>query len=466
MNTNELFKRLRGGQQMTTSQQIELAVWLALPSIIAQLSSIIMQYIDASMVGHLGANASGSIGLVATTTWLFGGMCHSAVTGFSVQVAHRIGAKDAAGARSVLRQGIVSILIIACGLSFIGLCIHRHLPIWLGGNKDIVEDASAYLCIYMLNLPFMGMYHLASAMLRCSGNTRVPGILGSMMCLLDVVFNLLLIFPERTLHLGEMELYMPGAGLGVKGAALGTMAATLTIAMLTWYFLAFRSAELNIFHHHGSYRLKRDCIRKAIKIGGPISLEHAVMCGAQVVCTAIVAPLGVVAIAANAFAVTAESICYMPGYGIADAATTLTGQTIGAGRKELCRHFAFITIGMGMAVMSIMGILMYLCAPYMMSLLTPVGEICELGTSVLRIEAFAEPMFAASIVAYAVFIGSGDTVVPCTMNFASIWLVRITLTYFLAPIWGLQGVWIAMAIELCFRGSIFLIHYKRGKWLR
>lgn len=75
-------------------------------------------------------------------------------------------------------------------------------------------------------------------------------------------------------------------------------------------------------------------------------------------------------------------------------------------------------------------------------------------------------MFAASIVAYGVMVGVGDTLVPSIMNFSSIWLVRIPLAALLAPVWGVDGVWTAMCIELCFRGSIFLVRLLRGTWLK
>ena len=197
-----------------------------------------------------------------------------------------------------------------------------------------------------------------------------------------------------------------------------------------------------------------------------MGLEHAVICGAQIMTTVIVAPLGITAIAANSFAITAESLCYMPGYGIADAATTLVGQSLGAGRRKLTRRFAYITVFAGMAIMGLMGIVMYAFAPQIIGTMTPVDEIRELGVAVLRIEAFAEPMFAAAIIAYGVFVGAANTLVPSLMNFFSIWAVRITLAAALAPSMGLKGVWIAMCIELCFRGMIFLVRLRGKRWMK
>jgi Na+-driven multidrug efflux pump len=123
-----------------------------------------------------------------------------------------------------------------------------------------------------------------------------------------------------------------------------------------------------------------------------------------------------------------------------------------------------MSVGLGIAVMTLMGILMWIFAPELMGIMSPVEEVISLGTQVLRIEAWAEPMFAAAIVANGVFIGAGDTMIPAIMSLCSMWLVRLTLAASLAPKYGLKGVWTAMAIELTFRGSIFLARLFKGGW--
>ena len=291
-------------------------------------------------------------------------------------------------------------------------------------------------------------------------------MLGVLMCVLDVIFNFLFIFPSRTITVFGLPMHMPGLGLGVEGAALGTVAAETIVAVAMLWYMWTRSGQLKLTHEKGSFIPEWTTLKKAMRIGLPMGIEHVVICGAQIMTTVIVAPLGVFAIAANSFGVTAESLCYMPGYGIAEAATTLTGQSIGAGRRRLTLRFAWLTVGMGMTVMAFMGALMYIFAPEIIGFMSPVTEIRELGVTAMRIEAFAEPMFAASIVAYGVFVGAGSTLMPCIMNFFSIWAVRITLAALLAPSMGLDGVWLAMCIELCFRGVIFLLWLRWGKWMR
>lgn len=464
--TDKLLTLIREGKPMTMGQRLQLTVRLSIPAVIAQLSSIIMQYIDAAMVGHLGAEASASIGLVSTTTWLFWGLCSAITAGFSVQVAHRIGAGDMAGARAVLRQSLTATLVFSLMLAAIGMSISGMLPVWLGGDPSIRHDASLYFFIFSLFLPAMQMNFLAGGMLRCSGNMHIPSIMGVTMCALDVIFNFLLIFPTRPLDIAGITFTMPGAGLGVCGAALGTVAAEALVAGIMLRYLWTRSSILKLTGERGSFRPQTTTLKTAFRIGFPMCMEHVVICGAQIMTTVIVAPLGVFAIAANSFAITAESLCYMPGYGIAEAATTLVGQSIGAARRKLTRSFARITVLMGMGIMALMGILMYIFAPGIIGLMTPVEEIRQLGVMALRIEAFAEPMFAASIVAYGVFVGAADTIVPCLMNFFSIWAVRLSLAAWLAPTLGLKGVWIAMCVELCFRGAIFLIRLTRERWLK
>lgn len=459
--TDSLLAMIRGGQPMSWKQQTGLAVMLSVPAILSQVTAILMEYIDASMVGHLGADAAAAIGITAAATWMFTGLCIALATGFGVQVAHFVGASNHKEARSTLRQSITVSAIFSCVLASVGVLISPYLPLWLGGNSNILPDAARYFAIYSLALPILQQGYLASNMLRCCGNMKVPTMCNILMCVLDVTFNFFLIFPTRPMILIGIPITMPGAGLGVTGAALGTFLAVLVSGAVLVWFMLFRSKDLKIVGERGSFRPTRRCLHRAFTIGSPMGVERIVMCGAQLVTTAIVAPIGSIAIAAHSFAITVEGLCYMPGYGISEAATTLVGQSLGAGRRNLTRRFAYITVSMGMAVMALMGVVMYVFAPDMLRIMTESGDIISLGSQILRIEAFAEPMFAASIVTYGIFVGLGKTVLPTTINFTSIWVVRLTLAFFLAPTYGLVGVWIAMCVELCVRGTMFLIMLRK-----
>ena len=458
---DQLLSLIREGGKLDALSQVKLTALLSFPSMMAQMVHIMMQYIDASMVGSLGASASASIGLVSTTIWLFGSLCAAVSVGFYVQVAHKIGANDFAGAREVLRQSFLSCILFALVLSGIGVGISSYLPHWLGGGEDICHDASLYFMFFSLCLPFSMLNSLCAGMLRCSGNIHIPSILNIGLCLLDVFFNWLLIFPTRTLF----GITIPGAGLGVVGAVLGTAIAFVICSALMCYFTVVRSKELSLKQDSGTFIPQLSTLRESVRIAAPIAVEHVILCGAQIVSTIIVAPLGTIAIAANSFGITVEALCYMPGYGISDAATTLVGQSLGAGRRFLAKSFGRITLGMGIIFMTLMAVIMYTTSPVLMTFMTPDVDVQHLTVQVLRIEAFAEPMFAASIVCYGIFVGAKDTLIPCTMNLMSMWLVRISLALLLVSGMGLQGVWIAMAVELSFRGLIFLIRFRSDRWL-
>ncbi len=452
----DLLADLRRGKHLNTREMLYLTMTLALPSIIAEVSYLFMSFIDASMVGSLGANASASVGIVATTTWLLGGIIRSATLGFTVQVAHLYGAEDYKNARSVCLHGVLTVLCIGLALCAIALSISGFLPGWLGGQQNIRADATKYFVIYAFSLPFMAINNTSGGMLQCSGNMKVPSVLNVVSCVLDVVFNFFLIYPSKVIHIFGHEFVLHRAGLGVRGAALGTTLAAACCGLAMVYFLFVRSENLH-FRREKRKKFDKAELTSALQISLPVAFQNILSGGAQIVATGIVAPLGPVAISANSFAVTTEGFCYMPGFGIAAAATTMVGQSIGAGRKKTAKRLGWICILSGMVIMTLTGALMYIFSYPLIGLLSPVEDIRELGAAVLRIEAFAEPFFAAQIVGSGVFRGFKDTLGPSIIDFATMWLVRLPLAYVLARIIGLRGVWIAMCLQLIIEGIIFLI---------
>jgi putative MATE family efflux protein len=437
-------RAIRNGEKLSISEEINLIFSLSLPAILAQISTVIMEYIDASMVGHLGANASASIGLVSSTTWLFGGLIAAVSMGFTVRVAHSIGAKDEKAARVIVRWGLLCALIFSIILSVLGIFISEYLPGWMGGDLSIRHDSTMYFRIYALTIPIHEMLYVSQGMVQASGNIRVPSILSVFMCVMDVFFN---------------WMFIPR--LGVKGAALGTSVSIIITACIMLYILLFRSQMLRLFGRLnetsvGFISFIKEEIPKSLKIAVPVAIDNIIMGVAYVAFTRIVSPFGTTAVAANSFSITAESLCYMPGFGIGVAATTVVGQCIGANRKKLGKRLGFIAVALGMIIMGISGVLMWIFAPQMIGFLTPDAEIRELGTQIMRIEAFAEPMYGASIVAAGVFRGAGETMLSSVLNLLSVWVVRIPLAAVLGAQYGLKGAWIAMATELCVRGMLFL----------
>ena len=422
----------------TLAPQLRLVWQLSLPAILTQITTIAMQYIDSAMVGALGADASAAIGLVASSTWLFGGVTTAVSAGFSVQVAHRIGAGEDTEARTVVRHGLAAALTLAALLALLGLGICRQLPCWLGGGAEICADASAYFLTFSLMLPFSQLNSLTAGFLQCAGDMVTPSVLNAVMCGLDVVCNALLI-PH----------------FGVLGAGVGTALACALVSLAMGWCCCVRNAQLRL-RRGEAHAFRPEILKKAFRIGAPVAVQEIAMNGAMVASTMILAPLGAAAIAANSFAVTAESLCYMPGYGVGSAATTLVGRSVGAGDAVQARRYGNICTALGGALMGCTGLLMMIFCPFVFRLLTPVAEIRTLAAQALRIGLLAEPLFGVSIAAAGALRGAGDTLVPSLLNLGSIWIVRLGLSLLLVGKLGLRGMWIAMAIELCVRGTLML----------
>lgn len=451
-----LLGKLRSGAEMSGREQFKLTLLLAFPSIMAQLSMCLMSYIDAAMVGRLGSAEAAAIGLVSTSTWIFGSFCYANSSGFSVQIAHRCGARDFRGAAKIFRQGLLTVLLVSVLLSLLGISLSGPLPGWLGGSEEILGDASAYFRIYSMFLPAYQLAVFCQASLVASGNTKIPSISSISMCVLDVIFNYLFIFR---------------LGMGVPGAAIGTGLSMLCAGLFLLAYIFSSSRELGgkkaREEEAGPVRPcdRREIYRNALGISWPLWLQNLVSRGAYIAATVIVAPLGTIAIAANSFAIIAEGFCYLPGYGMQDAATALIGQSLGARRMKTARRFARITIASGAAMMTFLAVLMWVFAYEIMGMMSHDPAVVELGAKCLKIEAWAELLYGVSIVAYGCCVGAGDTLVPSAINLLSMWVIRLGLALLLIPRMGLLGYWAAMAIELSVKGVIFALRIRGDRWM-
>ena len=149
----DITEQIRTERKIGTQEKILLALRLSGPAILAQTASIVMQYIDAAMVGSLGADASASVGLVASTTWLFGGLMTAAAYGFSVQIAQAVGAGNTRLSRAAFRTGCFFVLAFSAVLAAAAALLSGPLPAILGAGESIRENASAYFLIFACSIP-------------------------------------------------------------------------------------------------------------------------------------------------------------------------------------------------------------------------------------------------------------------------------------------------------------------------
>ena len=294
LSLEQLSARMRQGEDIPLSDTARIALALSIPSILEQLVVTAMEYIDAAMVGHIGAEATAAIGIVSSSTWLLHGILVGLYTAFSIQIAQYLGADRQQDARGVLRQSMLFNLILGLGAAAFGVGISRFLPGWLGADPSLQADASAYFAIWSAALPFtmaMGMY---AAMLRATGDALTPSLISVLVCVLDVVFNFFLINPTRQIQLFGQSVTVWGAGLEVPGAALGTAFSTTIGGLLALGVLLLRDGPLCI-RKPGSWHITKACLQNLWKVGAPLAAERAVLSSAQVLLIRIVSGLGTTA---------------------------------------------------------------------------------------------------------------------------------------------------------------------------
>lgn len=457
----QMSEAMRNGCFISLKQQIKLMIALSVPAILEQLVTTLMGYIDTAMLGSLGYEATAAVGVVSSSIWLINGIVNAAAVGFSVQVAQYLGAGREADGRNVLCQAVLFHWLFGMGLALLVVFTGAYLPGLLGAEQSVEKYAGDYFRMIGAFLPFSMAAVMYSAIFRCSGNVLLPSLMNVGMCLLDVVFNFLLIYPTRELF----GLTVWGAGLGVQGAALGTGLAQACVGLTLLFLIIRRKGPLRL-RGNEQWRFTGVCMYRTWKLAAPAALERTALCLAQIVMTYVVAGMGAAAVAANYVAVQTESICYLPAYGVAAAATVLVGQSIGAGRPDMAKKFACGAAALGFLLVTVTGSVLFLGAPFLAGLLTQEQEVLVSAAGILRIVAFAEPMFAVSIVVIGALRGAGDSRGPFLINLCSMWGIRVFTILLFTRRYGIVGIWAAMAAEFIVRGTVFLIRLIRGGWLR
>ena len=445
----------------------KLVLMLAWPSIIEQLLHTAVNYVDTAMVGSIGTYATAAIGVCTSTIFLLMGVMNATGLGFSVMVARKIGEGNHEEARTILRQSMLAVVAVGLGLTLlVELILAPNLPRWMGAEPDVLPHAITYFRViganYLLNT---GMI-MATNMLRCMGDTKTPLKFNILTNLVNVVGNFLLIYPTRQLTVAGLTFTMPGAGLGVAGAAGATALATAFSAVCLLSVLFLRKGPLQI-SLRDDYKPRPDIIKQAFHLGVPSFLERAVISGGQIVSTAMISGLGTAALAAHQLANSGESLCYMPIFGFSIAATTLVAQNLGAGDKERAFKQGAWSTWMSVAVMCTASAIMFALAPNIIDLFSNDASVIALGGRVLRIEAFAEPFFAIATVIAGVLRGAGDTRWPFYISLAGMWLMRVPIAFVLIHLfgWGLEAIWVGMAVDLFVRGVLCLWRFYKRTWV-
>ena len=432
---------------------------LAWPTMLEQLMQTAVQYIDTAMVGTLGTYATAAVGATSTVNWLIGSTISALGIGFLSYVARACGAGETENARKAAAQAVLAVLVSGLLFTALTLGLSPMVPVWMQVEPAIRDLASKYFFILYTPMLARAAMIIFGTLLRSAGDSQTPMRVGVLVNGTNVVLNFLLIYPSRRI----LGIFIPGAGLGVIGAAIGSAAS----------FLAGGIAMTMAFWKHPvisprGYSLKPDwqVLKPCLKVALPNALQRFGTSLGYVAFASMINALGDVATAAHTIANTVESAFYIPGYGMQTAAATLAGNALGAKDNHRARRLAQMIIFIETVLMILSGSLLFIFAPQMMTLFSKDAMVIALGATVLRMVAVSEPFYGVSIIIEGMMQGMGNTVLPFIFGITGMWGIRIVGTFICTRFlgMGLVSAWACMIAHNMILFVMFLVCYLTGKW--
>ena len=436
---------------------------LAWPTMLEQLMQTAVQYIDTAMVGALGTDATAAVGATSTVNWLIGSTISAFGIGFLSYIAKACGAGDKAAAKRAASQAALVVLITGIVFTALTLSLSSFVPVWMQVDESIRDLSARYFFIlYAPMLPRTAII-IFGTILRSAGDTKTPMKVGVVMNIINVILNYFMIFDTRTVTVLGLSFTMPGAGLGVIGAALASAVAFtyggIHLTVVLWrHPLVSPKGE--------SFKPDMEILRPCMKVAFPNMLQRFGTSFGYVAFASMINALGEVATAAHTIANTVESLFYIPGYGMQTAAATLAGNAYGAKDAQRMKDLAAMFIPIEVALMILSGGALFASAPMLMSLFSSSEEVIALGSTVLRMVAVSEPFYGFSIIIEGMMLGVGKTKQPFIYNIIGMWGVRIVGTWICTQLlpYGLVAAWACMIAHNMLLFFLFLINYVRGSW--
>ncbi len=436
---------------------------LAWPTIVEQVMQTAVQYIDTAMVGSLGTQATAAVGATSTFGWMVFSTISALSVGFLSFIAQACGANDREAAKKAVSQAVLITLVGGILVTFLTTSLSGVVPKLMQVDPSIQQLASTYFFILYLPMLPRTASTIFGTLLRAAGDTKTPMKIGIVVNVINVVGNLLLIYPSREIALGSFSFTMPGAGLGVVGAATASAIAFtwggihITYALWKHPMVSPRGCNL---------RPDMTILKPCIKIAIPNMFQRFGTSLGFVAFASMINSIGEVATAAHTIANTVESAFYIPGFGMQTAASTLAGNAYGARDNDRLKRLASMFIPVEIILMIVSGGALFIAAPSLMRIFSTSPEVIELGATVLRMVAVSEPFYGFSIIIEGMMLGLGKTKEPFVFNVLGMWCVRIVGTFICTQLlgMGLVSAWACMIGHNLLIFALYLFTYIRGTW--
>lgn len=416
---------------------------LAIPATIENILQTAVGFIDALMISKIGLVAVTAVGIANTILNVYLALFIALGVGASALIAQRIGAKQGDEAQKITNQTVILTLAVSLVLGLLSIVFGEALLKVMGASEAVLLEAQLFFTVVGGGALFMGFMTIFGSILRATGDTKSPMKISVVVNIGNIVIDYILIF-----GLG------PIPALGVLGTAIGTI-----LSRLLGCWLLYRKVQQSKSPIDFMTLLNTGTYRPLIYLTIPATLERLVMRLGQVLYFGLIVSISAKTFAAHSIAGNIESFTYMPTYGLATAATTLVGNAVGAGENQQAKNYGYSAAKYGVLFMSLLGVVLFFGAPLFASLFTSDQEALRQIVVALRIDAFAQPGLAISLITTGALQGMGDTKSPLYSTTFGMWGIRVVGVIVLSKYLGLgiAGIWLSIAIDLYLR-SLFLTY--------
>lgn len=426
---------------------------LIIPLVIEQVLAMTVGIADTMMISYAGEAAISGVSLVDMINNLLISIFAAISTGGAVIISQYLGSKNRLKACESAGQLMVVTALISLGIMTLTLVFRRPILTVLFGSiePDVMSSAMTYLLLSAYSYPFLAVYNSGAAMYRSMGNSRVPMYISAGMNVINIVGNAILIF---------------GFGMGVAGAALATLAARATAAVVQTVLVTKKKNDVyieraSVFHWNGGM------IKRILSIALPNGVESGIFQGGRVIVVSIIAGFGTAQIAANAVANSLDSMGILGGSAMNLAMITVIGQCIGSGDTEQAVSYTKRLLKITYMIIGATCITLLVFLGPILNFYTLSREARRLSVTLIWIhDGLAIFFWPLSFTLSYALRAAGDIKYTMIISVFSMFMFRIVFSFVLGVHFGMGaiGVWIAMVIDWLFRSGCYVQRFVRGKW--
>ena len=451
---SSLVEAVRGSHQDYTAGSLNRAILLlAVPMVLEMVLESLFAVVDVFWVGRLGANAIATVGLTESMLMLVFAIGGGLSLSTTAMVARRIGEKDPEGAAVAAVQSIALGFIVSLAIGLPCLLLAPRLLQWMGAGPEIVSVGSGYTRICLGGSGVVLLLFLNNAIFRGAGDAAIAMRLLWVSNIINLVLDPCFIFG-----------WGPFPRLGVTGAALATFTGRSVGVIYQFYRLLKGTERIHILARQ--IRVHFPVLLRLIRVSLTGILQFVIAQTSWIGLVRIVSIFGAAALAGYTIAIRIVIFAILPSWGLSNAAATLVGQNLGAGRPERAETAVWRTGLYNMIFLGTVGVFFVLFAEPAVHLFTHDPAVVPLGSACLRIVSCGNIGYAYGMVMLQAFNGAGDTVTPTVVNFFGFWLFEIPLAYWLALPKHMQsnGVfWAIVVAEGAIAGASAIL-FKQGRW--